>query len=436
MPLVLFTFVEKFSHNLRLALRSLWLHKMRTFLSVSGIIIGTGAVIALMAFGEGSMQDALNDIKRMGATNIIIRSVKPVEEGSGDSSFFVKYGLTHDDYQRFKNISTVIEHVPLRIFPQQIRHLGLLHKKGRVVGTTGEYAHVHKFKLSAGRFLNHDDNQLMKNHCVIGYRVAQKLFPLESPLGKTVTIKKNMYRVVGVMDYRMPTGGTGGSLAAEDFNDDMYIPLNTCNRRFGTKIYMRSAGSRSGEEVALHQITLTVDHMDHVRETGRIVEDLLKRYHKKQPDYAVTIPLDRLEQAENTKRRMQGLLAAIASISLVVGGIGIMNIMLATVTERTREIGIRRSLGAKRRDITAQFLIEAIAQTSIGGVLGVVFGLGAIFLVPPVYELIMDEPLPAKIHVPAIFIAFSFAVIVGVAFGWYPARKAARLDPIEALRHV
>ncbi len=428
--------IEKLGHHLLLATRSLWLHKMRTFLSVLGIIIATGAVIALMSFGEGSMKDALADIERMGATNIIIRSAKPVgDQAASSSSFFVRYGLTHQDYERIKNVSTVVRHVPLRIFKQEIRHLGRK-QQGRVVGTTTDYAHVHKFKIASGRFLTRTENVEMKNYAVFGYVLSPTLFSLEDPLGKTVEIRSFSYRVVGVLAYRMPTGGSGGSLAAEDFNNDLYIPLSTINRRFGSKIYMQTAGSRTGEEVALHQITVSVDSMDHVKETGRIIREWIGRYHTEQEDWAHTIPLDQLEQARQTKKRYMVLLLMIAAISLVVGGIGIMNIMLATVTERTREIGIRRSLGAKRRDITAQFLIEAMLQTSIGGVLGVVLGIIMVFGFPPIYEFFTSEAIPAVLHVPSIFLGVGFAVLIGVLAGLYPAFRASRLDPIEALRHV
>jgi putative ABC transport system permease protein len=233
----------------------------------------------------------------------------------------------------------------------------------------------------------------------------------------------------------MPTGGTGGSQAAEEFNDDVYIPLTTCNARFGDRIFLRTTGSRSGERVELHQITLTVTDMDKVRPTGDLIRHLLKRYHDKE-DWAVTVPLDRLEEAQRTKNRYKMLLVCIGGISLFVGGIGIMNIMLATVTERTREIGIRRALGAKQRDITAQFLIEAVVQTAIGGLFGVLLGLGIVWIVPIVWLKVWGVVFPALVHVPSIFLALGVSVGVGVLFGWYPAHRAAHLDPIEALRHV
>jgi putative ABC transport system permease protein len=231
----------------------------------------------------------------------------------------------------------------------------------------------------------------------------------------------------------MPTGGSGGSQAAEDFNDDVYIPLKTCRVRFGDTITIRRAGSFQREQVQLHQVTLTVSDIDKVRPVGNMVTDLLEERHV-QKDWLVTVPLDILNAAEATQRRSTILLAFIAGISLFVGGIGIMNIMLATVTERTREIGVRRALGAKRRDITLQFLIEAIVQTTAGGLFGVILGVLIVYLAPIAAQL-FGIHLPSKLNESSFFLSLGVATAVGIVFGLYPAWKASRLDPIEALRH-
>jgi putative ABC transport system permease protein len=427
---------EKGRRSLGLALRSLRLHKLRAFLSVLGIIIGTAAVISLMAFGEGSMQDALDDIKRMGATNIIVRSVKPPDDSvTARRTRIAIYGLTYDDYDRFLTnlgTGTVTRVVPMRVFRQEIRRLERMHN-GRVVGTTPEYAEVNQLDLACGRFLHEEDDLRMRNVCVLGSTTAEKLFPFENPLGQTVRLGQHFYVIVGALRERMPTGGSGGSQAAENYNDDVYIPINTCQRRFGERIVIRQTGAFNFEQVQLHQITLTVSDIDKVRPAGEVIRKLLTNHLKHDTD--VTVPLDRLEEAERAKTRYELLLATIASISLLVGGIGIMNIMLATVTERTREIGIRRALGAKRRDITLQFLIEAVVQTTIGGVVGAFIGLAIVFGFPRLVMALWGTNWPAKVHVPSIFIALAVALIVGVGFGLYPAYRASRLDPIEALRH-
>jgi putative ABC transport system permease protein len=414
---------DKGRRSLTLALRSLWLHKLRSFLSVLGIIIGTGAVITLMGFGEGSMHDALEDIKRQGATNIMIRSVKPPDDSSTQRRTRIAiYGLTYADYERFLTIGSVVRRVPMRIFPAEIRYLDRMWN-GRVVATTPDYQDVNEVRMTAGRFLIADDNKHMENVAVLGAVTADRLFPFEDPLGKSVRLGNFDYRVVGVVSDRVPTAAVGGSSqTAEDFNSDVYIPLQTCKVRYGEKVFVRQSGSWNGEQVELHQVTLTLKDMDSVRPAGDVVRELLERYHGK-VDYAVTVPLDRLEAAERERDRFTRLLFIIALISLVVGGIGIMNIMLATVTERTREIGVRRALGAKRRDITLQFLIEAVVQTSGGGLVGVVIGLGLVFVFPVVSQW-FGAHNPAVVNVDSIFYALGASIVVGVASGFYPACAA------------
>ncbi|HVL13079.1 MAG TPA: ABC transporter permease [Gemmata sp.] len=431
----------KLKRGLSLAVKSLWLHKLRSFLSVLGIIIGVASVIALMAFGEGSMQDALEDIKRQGATNIIVRSVKPPDDAqSSQRSWVTSYGLTKRDLDRFETFGgAIVRRVPLRVFPTEARYLGQT-ASTRVIATVPEYADIHKFNLAGGRFLTHTDDKYSRNVCVLGAEAADLLFPFENPVGREVELRGENFSVVGVIRERMATGGSGGSQAAEEYNKDIYIPLNTSVDFFGEVISVRSAGSRMNERVQYNQVTITVSDIDKVRPVGDAIKSILETEHAGVRDWAVTIPLDKLEEAERAKKRFLTLMAMIASISLLVGGIGIMNIMLATVTERTREIGIRRALGAKQKDITLQFLIEAVVQTTIGGLCGVAVGLLMIYTMPPIYDQLrewgwVEGVLPAKIHVPIIFISLGFSVAVGVLFGLYPAWRASRLDPIEALRH-
>jgi putative ABC transport system permease protein len=426
----------KLQRSVDLAVKSLWLHKLRSFLSVLGIIIGTSSVIALMAFGEGSMQDALEDIRRQGATNIIVRSVKPSDDSATATRTWVNsYGLVKRDLERIDTIGdSIVRVVPIRVFPTEARFLERL-VNARVIGTTPEYADVHKLELSRGRFLAPTDDRDRKNVCVLGAEVADKLFPFEDPVGRSVLMRTFDFTVVGVVRERMPTGGSGGSQAAEEYNRDIYVPLNTTVARFGEVISVRSSGSRVNEKVQYNQVTITVSDIDKVRPVGDSIKAILEQEHGAKKDWAVTIPLDKLEEAERAKNRFLTLMAMIASISLLVGGIGIMNIMLATVTERTREIGIRRALGAKQKDITLQFLVEAVVQTTVGGLCGVLLGIVMVFLVPLVWGLFSANPLPTKVHVPAIFLSLFVSIGVGVLFGWYPARRAARLDPIEALRH-
>jgi putative ABC transport system permease protein len=420
-----------------LAARSLWLHKLRSVLSVLGIIIGTLSVITLISFGEGTMKDALDDIARQGATNIMIRSVKPPDDSSTQRRTRVAiYGLTYADYERFMTIPSITQRVPMRIFAQEVRYLERM-RTGRVVATTADYADVnHEAKMTVGRFLNAEDDEQLRNVAVLGSEVADRLFPFEDPLQHTVRLGNYFYEVVGIVANRMPLAAVGGSLGSEEnFNNDVYIPLRTCRARFGERIVLRQSGSFSGEQVELSQVTLTIKDMDSVRAAGEVVKDLLDRYHGRRNDCAVTIPLDKLEAAERERDRLTRLLAIVAGISLLVGGIGIMNIMLATVTERTREIGIRRALGAKRKDIILQFLIEAVVQTTLGGLIGVAIGISVVLTGPWIAEHVFEAHQPAVLNVPWIFYSLAVDLGVGVLFGLYPAWRASRLDPIEALRH-
>jgi putative ABC transport system permease protein len=425
-----------------LALRSLWLHKLRSILSVLGIIIGTSSVIALMAFGRGSMEDALEDIRRQGTTNVIVSSVKPVDAPtSATPRWNVSYGLTWEDYERFKLIGTVIGHVPMRIIPHEARHIDRK-VSARVVATTEAYAKIHQFEMAAGRFLrdgedptDEGDGQRLRNVVVLGSGVARELFPFEAAIGQGVVINKAEYLVVGVIKDRLPRGMSGGQSSEDNYNFDVYMPIRTCRVRFGERVLFRQGSSILNEQVELHRITLTISDIAQVQNTGSLVSEMLKGSHSRK-DWGVAVPLDRLKQAEDARDRYNMLLMLIASISLLVGGIGIMNIMLATVTERTREIGIRRALGAKRRDITMQFIIEAVVQTTIGGVLGALVGLTMVLSIPLITRVFTTKPLPAQIDVMSIFLSLGVAVGVGVLFGWYPARRASRLEPIEALRHT
>ena len=433
----------KIGRTFGLAVRSLWLHKLRASLSVLGIVIGTSAVIALMAFGKGSMQDALNDIKQQGATNIIVRSTKPTDDSAtAGRSFVATYGLKLTDLDKFGTFhDSLIRIVPMRVFPSVMRYLDRFDPRGRLVATTPDYQQVNKIELSTGRFLSDVDERGVVNNCILGSAVADKLFPYENAIDRTVQIGSNKYKVVGVAADRMPTGGSGGSQAAEDFNHDVYIPFSVGRAYIGATVFIRTSGSRSGEQVEVSQATLTVDAdfdttegRAKVKAVGDAIRDMLKETHQKE-DWLLTVPLDRLEEAERAQDRFTSLLVLIASISLVVGGIGIMNIMLATVTERTREIGIRRALGAKRRDIVTQFLVEAVVQTTVGGLAGVALGLTMVFGAPPAWRLLTGGVLPALVSWWSIVLSVGVSVLVGVLFGLYPAWRAAKLDPIEALRH-
>jgi putative ABC transport system permease protein len=422
--------LERFRHTLRLGLKSLGVHRLRSTLTTAGIVLGVASVIVMLSVGEAARYQAIQQIKDLGATNIIVRSVKPTEDDSQRrDEGIVQYGLNARDLERITStIPTVTSVTPLREFRKDIHFLNRK-LEGRVVSVHPNYLEMNGLRIQRGRFISQLDNERFANVVVLAADTASTLFPVEDPIGKSVQVGENhYYTVIGVTVTRAPTAGIGSSLSAQDYNRDVYIPFETDRVRFGTMVTYFRTGNIQVERLEISQITVAVDSMDHVRKTADIVDGLLKQFHPKK-DTAITVPLDLLEKAEQTQRIFTLVLSAIASISLVVGGIGIMNIMLATVTERTKEIGIRRALGAKRHDIALQFLVETVILSSTGGLLGVAVGIGLSYLVSYSFSL----PTIIRAWSPAV--AFGVSVAVGLLFGMYPARRAANMDPIEALRH-
>ncbi|MFO0956677.1 MAG: ABC transporter permease [Isosphaeraceae bacterium] len=419
--------------SLKLGLKSLYLHKLRSSLTILGIVFGVAAVIAMLAIGEGASRDAQERYQALGATNIIYRSVKPTEENQasgGGGRMILNYGLKYNDLDRIlATVPTVRKALPIREIRKEIRFLNR-HLDGRVVGTTADYAEFNYLKMARGRFLKESDNENYENYAVIADQVAKDLFPYEDPLNKSVRIGQDYYKVIGVTQHRAGTAAIGGSLAAQEYDKDVYIPLNTCRLRFGERIIENRSGSRSAEETQLTQITMQVGSIDEVRKTYPVIEAAVAPFHLKKKDVDMVVPLQLIEEAERTAAIWSMVLGSIAAISLLVGGIGIMNIMLATVTERTREIGIRRALGAKRRDITEQFLIESVVLSGVGGVLGVFFGVALPLVIEHVLHAMRTAITPLS-----IILSFGISVLVGILFGLYPARRAALMDPIDALRH-
>jgi putative ABC transport system permease protein len=435
--------------TLRLGIYSLLLHKLRSGLAVLGILIGITAVIWLVAMGEGVSYQAQQQIKDLGAENIMVISVKPSQTSSeAGSALFIPYGVLRDDYKRIiTNIPTIKQAVAMREIKREVR-FGPNASEVRLVGCTPEYFSLNRLKMLRGRFLeDRDGEQPPDNVCVIAEEAGEKLFGYENPVGQSIQIDRDFYTVIGQTERRDPTAAIGGSLESQDYNMDVYIPIETFRARIGDMVLTSRSGSREGEVVELSQITVSVADLALVDQTAEIIRSLIAKYHP-YDDVKVVVPKELLRQAELMRMLFNILLVLIAGISLVVGGIGIMNIMLATVTERTREIGIRRALGATRRAIIYQFLVEAVVLTGVGGMLGVGFG----FLVAPAVtltrtlaqkvfpEVISSLPpsimqLEPRIAAWSIIASLLISFGVGLVFGLYPARRAAMMDPIEALRH-
>ena len=421
-------------NTVKLGVKSLLLHKLRSGLTMLGMIFGVCSVIAMLAIGEGASHEAQERIKRLGSTNIIINSVKPPESqddnNTSGKSFGIEYGLTYDDASRLQftipNVSNVL---PMRIIRDNVR-FNRNQEPCQVIGTLPSYTTMQKVDLVAGRFLTMVDQKHQRNVCVITSGLAARLFPYQSPLQSTIRVKDVYYQVVGLIN---ETGTADqrpqkDEMEGEPLDNNVYIPLSTAKTRFGETLIRRNAGSFSAEKVELHQIIVKMETTESVIAAEQQIKGLLKRFHN-QNDFELIVPLQLLREAEATKRMFNIVLGSIAAISLLVGGIGIMNIMLATVTERTREIGVRRALGAKKKDIVTQFLIETVVLSIGGGTIGVLLGV----LVPLLVSASTDM---VTIITPwSVALAFGISGLTGIAFGIYPASQAAELDPIEALRH-
>ena len=420
---------HRFLHLLRLSLHSVFRHRLRSTLTMLGIVLGVGSVIVMLAVGEAARYEAVRQIQELGAANIIVRSVKPMEQKHhNDDSLLLTYGLTNGDRERIGHtIPTVVSVTPVREFPMDVRFQD--HKvEARVVSVQAGYQALNRLRLARGRFITDRDNAEFENVAVLGAETAERLFPVGDPVGHSVRIAENhYYRVVGVTERKAIATGAGAAVG-QDYNRDVYIPFETDRVRFGPVLTQFKTGTIKLERLEISQLTVVVDHMDHVKKTADVIRLTLDQYHPDK-DTELVVPLDLIEQAERAQRLFTYILGAIAGISLLVGGIGIMNIMLATVTERTREIGIRRALGAKRRDVAWQFLVETVTLSSVGGLVGI--GLGVLLS----YLVSHSFGFPAILRVWAVALAFTVSVAVGLVFGTYPAYSAARLDPIEALRH-
>lgn len=426
-----------------LGLKSLWLHKMRSLLTALGIVFGVCSVIAMLAIGEGASYEAQQQIKNLGSQNIILESIKPTSSGSAageeQRSMILEYGLTYRDIEQIKQtIPGVDVTVPARRLKDFLwRHS--ISVDADILGTVSWYPEMRNRRLLSGRFFSQLEMDGRDTVCVLNEDLAKRLFPLESPLGKEVRLQKQYFRVIGIIETRATgasgaAGGSGmGSAPTSEIEDDdapmeMMIPLTTLIERFGEVLMRYRSGSFEAEKVELHEVTIKIDSAENVGPASQGIKHILERNHK-DVDYKLTVPLELLRQAERTKQIFNIVLGSIAAISLLVGGIGIMNIMLATVTERTREIGIRRALGAKQSDIVLQFLIETILLSGAGGILGVALGLA----IPIAIREFAGMLTIIKMWAPTL--AFTISVMTGVIFGIYPAFRAAAMNPVEALRH-
>jgi putative ABC transport system permease protein len=391
----------------RLGVRSLLLHKLRSGLSILGVVFGVAAVVAMSSVGEGARREAVAQIGSLGIDTLTVRGRKG--QGPGEA------GL------RLRDAAALLRVVPGVVAVAPVREAALEVERGSrrtdavLVGTSPDYARTARLEVSTGRFLADLDLQDRKRVAVLGAQVARALFPLGDAPGERLFVAGDYYQVVGVLEGRARPRGKAAPIRTRDVNQSVFVPLPSLDR-----------GSDPRAD-GVDELVLRVDEAERVGAAAEVVRAHLRRATGGE-DFEVVVPREILRQKERTQRIFNVVTGAIAAISLLVGGIGIMNIMLASVAERTPEVGVRRAVGATERDIAAQFLTESSLLTVAGGLLGAVLGILGSVLIQ------RFAGWPTALSPLLLFLALMMALAVGIGFGFYPAREAARLPPMEALR--
>jgi putative ABC transport system permease protein len=443
--------MERHFFLFKVAAESVLINKLRGILTALGVVFGVAAVIAMLAIGSGAKKFILDQMRLIGTNNIVFEHKKPGSDIGGGTEEETQ-ATTAGNESKLETwapgmslgdlaaIETSIPTVDL-ISPEIIRETKAMYLGKildvRCVGVTNAFFTMNQLAISKGSFFTDEHIDARKAVCVIGKHIETKLFSGKDPIGQSIKCGNNYFTIVGILERRIATREILTSLGLRDLNSDIFIPLEVSLMRFGDrsriqKDHLGQRGrDRNNENVQVHQIdrvTVRVDDSKNLQATADIIARTLKRRHLGQVDFSMEIPELLLQQEQKTQDIFNIVLAVIAGISLLVGGIGIMNIMLASVYERIKEIGLRRAIGATSRDIVLQFLFEAILVSIIGGVLGVLLGIAAAQAIATTVEI------PTIISWWSIVLSFGVAAAIGLIFGIVPARKAARLDPIEALR--
>lgn len=409
-----------FKENIQLAITGLRDHKMRSFLTMLGIIFGVASVIAMLSIGEGAKREAIAKYQDLGVNNIIVREKKLSDTELEEVRAKFSQGLSLKDAATILEIVPGVEKVSSQAEISTDVKYADKSSKSSVIGVTPEYLGMMNYRLKQGDMistLNYDQKQRV---CILGAGVATTLFGSEDPLGKMIKAEDQWLEVIGILESKTLFTETVGELAARDLNTDVYMPLSTFMNRFTRENILASE---------IQQITAQIGNSGQLMEASALIDEILKRHHFNNADYNIVIPFELLKQEEKERQIYNILLGAIAAISLLVGGIGIMNIMLATVMERTREIGIRRAIGARKSDIMNQFVSEAVAISIVGGLIGVLLGITLSLTV----TLFTD--ITTFIRLYSIIVAFAFSVLVGISFGYLPAKNAANLKPVDSIRY-
>jgi putative ABC transport system permease protein len=406
--------------NVSVAFLGLIDHKFRSFLTILGIIFGTASVIAMVAIGEGAKKQAIAKYQDLGVSNIIVRDKDLTDKELEEVRIKFSKGLSFEDAEAILKIVPGVSSVAPQSEVKLDATAGDRSAKANVIGITPDIIGVLNYSTEKGEFINSDHYDRQLKVCVLGSIIARELFSYEDPVGKTLKLGDQWFEIVGVMETKALFTETVGELASRDLNNDVYIPLSTFIKRIPKENPLTSN---------IKQLTVQFESSQDLMKASNVIRKIIDRHHFNNDDFSIIVPFELMKQEEKESRIYNILLASIAAISLIVGGIGIMNIMLASVLERTREIGIRRAVGGRKSDIMGQFITEAVVLSISGGIIGVLLG---IFLS---IAITLTTEITTSITLYSIIIAFGFSVIVGITFGYLPAKRAANLKPIESIRH-
>ena len=408
--------------ELGLGLDNLRTHKLRSLLTMLGMIFGVAAVVAMLSIGAGARQEVIAFIEQLGVRNIIVEAREAPDNQTLQRVRKLSAGLSFQDLRviqsNVEGLATVSGRkrvTPTKVHPKPFGEIPALY------GVEPSYAALSSLQVASGRFFSDAENEAAAAVAVLGQAASAALFGAEDPLGRYVKVNQQWFQVVGVAGPQLAVQTDVAGLPAQDRNNVIYVPL--------TSAIMRVEDAQSSRKDEIDGIYLQVSSGAEVSATGALVRGLLDASHRGAGDFSVVVPAELLAEQQRTRRIFEIVMVAIASISLLVGGIGIMNIMLASVLERTREIGVRRAVGAQRRDIIRQFLVETTLVTTTGGLLGILAGVGLSQLVG------YFAGWSTIVTLLSIVLAFVVSVSVGLIFGVYPAMRAARLDPVLALHY-
>ncbi len=447
--------MKRYLHDVQIGLESLLGNKLKSILTALGIIFGVAAVISMLAIGNGAQQEILKQIELVGVNNIVISPILELkageqsEEDQGDTKKGkFSPGLTMKDVESIKTLLPSVK----RISPEIVYNSFVLkngkREASKLVGISKDYFDLYNIKLSEGRPFTEKHNELGIPVCVVGSNIKVKFFNNESPIGKRIKFGHVWLKVIGVLEKSNVNVSSFDNLGVSVSNDKIYVPVKTMLMRFQNRGIVKPSQqngfgygggffmfSQSASNVAtattnqLDRIVVQVDKTEQLKASTEVLSKIMERRHNGVKDFEITVPEMLLKQQQETKKVFNIVLGAIAGISLIVGGIGIMNIMFASVMERIKEIGTRLAIGATKKDIVAQFLSEAILISVTGGLIGVILGVVLAKFISYFFEI------TTIVSIASVMIAFGVSAAVGVIFGYSPAKRAADKDPIESLRY-